>query len=152
MLRASDPYHTPALDNVMAVGYAGQRLYVFINNQDRLPTGAQPFERTPNFVTHAGRQTLGRFVQNEKTWIGHQGTANGEHLLFASRQQVRHAARPFGEARKQRHHLFERPWLGDASVIGRGCDEILAGSEIWKYLPTFRNQADAALGDPVGRK
>ena len=56
-----------------------------------------------------------------------------------------------GEPRKQRADLVERPWLGRAAAVGRRRDQILARGEIGENLPALGHQADAELGDAVGR-
>ena len=125
---------------------------VLVDQQDRLAGRAQFCETAPDLVADQRRQAFGRFVEDQQARICHQRAADRQHLLLAAGKQIRHAARAFGEPRKQRPDPFERPWFGGAAAIGRGGDEIFARREIGKNLAPFRHQADAELGHAVSRQ
>lgn len=43
-VRVADPHDTPALNNVMAIGDAGQGFHVLIDDEDRLAASAQTLQ------------------------------------------------------------------------------------------------------------
>src|SRR5262249_33640816 len=55
LLRCANPDNAAALDDVMAIDDPRQRLDVFIDDEDRLPTAAKAFKRLPDFIANAGR-------------------------------------------------------------------------------------------------
>src|SRR5439155_19171251 len=67
------PYHLAALDQIMPVGDADQRLHVLVDQQDRLPGSLELCETLPDLGADERRQALRRFVQNQEARIGHEG-------------------------------------------------------------------------------
>ncbi len=96
--RIAGPHHLALLDDVVAVGDAGQGLDVLVDDEDRLALGFELFERVPDLDADERRQALGGFVENEQARIGHQGAADGEHLLLAARELVAHVGAPRRDA------------------------------------------------------
>src|SRR3984957_16242120 len=41
-------------------------------------------DRAPYLVAHQWSQALGRLIQNEQPWIGHQCATDRQHLLFSA--------------------------------------------------------------------
>src|SRR5581483_10007585 len=81
LLRRSTPYRAAALDNVMPVTDAGEISDVLVDHEDRLPARLQHGQAVPDFLADQRRQTLGRLVEDQQSGIGHQRTADREHLL-----------------------------------------------------------------------
>src|SRR5204863_9799979 len=79
-------------------------------------------------------------------------TPDGEHLLLAAGQLAAHAVAPLGKAREQLVNALDRPPDDALAPMSRRRDQILARGEIGKDLPPLRNQADAALRNPIGRQ
>ncbi len=52
--RSAAPHHTAALDHVVAVGDADQRLDILVDQQDRLAVRLQPREAVPDFARISG--------------------------------------------------------------------------------------------------
>src|ERR1700733_8617072 len=80
-LRIPRPDHAAAFDDVMAIGNAGERVHVLVDDQDRLPAFAQEFQATPNLFTDQWRKPFGGFVENDEPRIGHQRATDRQHLL-----------------------------------------------------------------------
>src|ERR1700683_2809805 len=139
--RVAGPYHAATFDDGVSVGDAGERIDVLVDDQDGLASGAQTLQAAPDLVADERGEAFGRLVKDEQARIRHQRAADGEHLLLATRKQVRHAARACGEARKQRIDLLERPGLRRVEPVGGGGDEIFSRREIGKHLAPFRHQA-----------
>ena len=116
------------------------------------PGGAEAFEAAPDLVADQRRQAFGRFVEDEQPRVGHQRPADRQHLLLAAGEQVRHDAGALGEPRKQRKDFVERPRIGGGGAVSGGGDQVFARGEIGKNLAAFGHQADAELGDAVGRQ
>src|SRR5258708_28038713 len=94
------PDDAALLDDVMAVGEAGQRGEVLVDDQDGEAERLEAREAAPDLGAHQRRQTLGRFVEDKKARIGHQGAADRQHLLLAAGEKTargRFALRESGE-------------------------------------------------------
>jgi len=95
------PDSTPPLNDETAVGEAHHLRQVFIHQQYRLASGLQMAESCPDFLPDDRRETLSRFIQYEKPWIGHQRPANGEHLLLTTGESPGHLMSAFGKPWEQ---------------------------------------------------
>src|SRR5574338_155781 len=82
LARAALPGDAAALDDGVPVGELHQALDVLVDDEHRLPALAQPREALPDLLAHERREALGGFVQYQQMRIGHQGAADGEHLLL----------------------------------------------------------------------
>ena len=69
------------------------------------------------------RQALGRLVEDQEPGVGHQGTADRQHLLLAARELAAHVALALAQAREQGVDALEVP--GPAVGCGGG-DQVLA--------------------------
>ena len=98
------------------------------------------------------REAFGRFIQDQQFRVGHQRAADREHLLLAAGELVAHVAAALGEPRKQRMDFLQRPGIGRIEAVGGGGDEIFAHGEVRENLPALGHEADAELGDAVGRQ
>src|SRR6266581_2906680 len=68
--RRAGPDYPPALDEVVAVGDADQRLDVLVDQEDRLSGGLEPYQTRPDFPADERRKPLGCLVENEEMRIG----------------------------------------------------------------------------------
>ena len=117
------------------------------------PAARSASQAAPDFVADQRRQAFGRLVEDEQPRIGHQRAADRQHLLLAAGQQVRHAAGArWRAAETARRSSSSVHGSRRAAAVSRGGDQIFARGEIGKHLPAFRHQADAELGDAVGRQ
>src|SRR5260370_40526812 len=83
--RIALPDDAALLDDVMAVGDAGQRREVLVDDQDGEAERLEAREAAPDLGADQRRQALGRFVEDEEARVGHQGAADRQHLLLAAR-------------------------------------------------------------------
>ncbi len=134
----------------MPVGDADQRADILVDHQNGEAAFLEPRQAAPDFGADQRRQAFGRLVENQQPRIGHQRAADRQHLLLAAGQLIAHAVGAFGEPRKQLVDPRKRP--AAAVALDRGGQQVLAHGQVRKYLAAFRHQADAELGDPVGRQ
>src|SRR5690242_9090264 len=80
--RRTAPHDATALDHVVAVGEAGQGLHVLVDNQDRKTLHLELAEAAPNLLPDQRSKALGGLVEDQQAGIGHQGAADGQHLLL----------------------------------------------------------------------
>ena len=75
-------------------------LPVFVHD-DAADTGlTHQLTDAPDLPRNQGCQALGSFIQNQHVRVGHEGTANGEHLLLTATELLTAMAQSFLEARK----------------------------------------------------
>src|SRR5215469_1753793 len=98
---AAAPDDLPLLEDEVPVGDPRERPHVLVDDQDRLPPRLEPLHAAPDLGADQRRESLGRLVQNQQAWIGHQRAADREHLLLAARQRAPEDAGAGGELRKQ---------------------------------------------------
>src|ERR1700722_18633103 len=123
----------------MAVGELHQRVDMFIDKKDRLALGFEPLEACPNFVADQWRQTFGRFVENEKLWVGHQAAADRKHLLLAAGKFVAHVAAPLGQDREQPIDIVEAP-ARPSEARGSSRNQVFLDIERRKNMPTLGHE------------
>ena len=70
-VRRSLPDHLAALDDEVAVADPGQRIDVFVDDQNRLTLVLQVLQAFPNLDAHKGREPLRGFVENKQLGVGH---------------------------------------------------------------------------------
>src|SRR5690606_20669017 len=99
----------------------------------------------PDLLAYQRRQAFGGLVKNQQLGMGHQGAADGEHLLLSTGQLRPQVMFSFVQARKK---LVYRGQVPRPSSSGRG-DQVFAHRQRGKYLPALRHQADAQPRYPV---
>ena len=147
--RAAMPDDTALFDDGVMVGQSDQAFDIFIYDQDGLPGATQACQAAPDFFANQRRQALGGLIEDQQAGIGGQGAANGEHLLFATRQLVAQMVLPLGQLREEGEDLGDSPWIASCMAIGGEGDEMLAHRQVGEDLATFRHQGDALAGDQV---
>ena len=134
----------------MTVGEAFENRDVLVDEQDRLALGLERRETAPDLGADRGGQALGGLVEDEEARIGHQGAADGQHLLFAAGEGAGALVRALGQDREHRGDAGERPWVGAVQPVGGGGDEVFADGERGEDLAAFGDEADAETGDGFG--
>src|SRR5258708_16995242 len=136
------PDDAALLDDVMAVGDAGERREVLVDDEDGEAKRLEAREAGPNLGADQRRQTLGRLVEDEKARIGHQGAADRQHLLLAARQKAPRCLLALRESGKQLEDPPRGPRLAGAAAIGRGGDEGLADRGGGEEVATLGDEPD----------
>ena len=65
LLRRAAPHRPAALDDVVAVGDAGEVFDVLVDHQHRLAARFQHRQAVPDFLADQGREALGRLVEDQ---------------------------------------------------------------------------------------
>src|SRR5690606_39080185 len=81
--------------------------------------------------------------------VGHERAADGEHLLLAARELVAVVVLAAAEVREELVDPVERPGALSAGPVRGRRDQVLPHREVGEDLPALRDEADAALRDPV---
>ena len=93
-----------------------------------------------------GSQAFGRLVNDDEVRVAHQGAAQGEHLLLATRHHARLGVLALLEPREQLVHVVHRPAPGFAGILLTEV-EVLLHRQVRKNIATLRHVADAQVGD-----
>src|SRR5438874_243989 len=64
LLARPAPHRPPALDDVVAVGDAGEVGDVLVDDEHRLPASLQHRQAVPDFLADQGREAFGGFVED----------------------------------------------------------------------------------------
>src|SRR5262244_1884207 len=89
-------------------------------------------------IGHAGGEAHRRLVQHQEPWRAREPPADGQHLLFASRQRARQLAGALGEDGEQSVNALEgSDPLGAPGLRIRSHLEILAHAQCLEHLPSF---------------
>src|SRR4030095_11095336 len=100
----------PAFDeNHVAIGERRERREVFVND-DRGDAGlAHRFNDSPDFTGDERRQAFSRLVKDQQCGIGHERSADREHLLLAAGKLLATMRESLGETWKSVKNTIERP-------------------------------------------
>ena len=130
----------------------GERVDILVDHQDRLAGRLEAREAAPDLVADQRRQPFRRLVENEQPRVGHQRAADGEHLLLAAGEQVAPCCRRRSASRGKSAQTSRASRDRRAAAVGGGRDQIFPRGQIGKDLPALRHQAEAELGDAIGRQ
>jgi len=150
--RRSAPHHAALLDEGVAVAQRDQPFDVLVDHQHGLAGGAQRGEALPDLLAHQRCQPLGRFVEDQQAWVGHQRPTDGEHLLLAAGKPSAEVAGAVGQPREERIDPVERPRLLRFATVGGEGDEVLLHRQVGKDLAALGHQRQAHARDAVGRQ
>src|SRR5712692_2328155 len=88
--------------HVDAVGDAQRERHVLLDEQDAQALALETDEHAPDLADDNRGQALGGLGEQKEARVGHERAADGEHLLFASRQRAGPLRRALAETREQR--------------------------------------------------
>ncbi|KAG0945729.1 hypothetical protein G6F31_014412 [Rhizopus arrhizus] len=81
--------HGAVLEHVAVLGDLQRLAHVLLHQEQGQAVGVDGAQRTEDLLHDDRRQAHRRFVQQQQAGLGHQGPADGQHLLFAARQRAR---------------------------------------------------------------
>src|SRR5690606_4026713 len=103
------PHRLPFLKDNATVGNRKKLPQRLVDDEDRLALFLERTHGGPDVLPHDGREALRGLVQYEKTRVGHQRAADGEHLLLSARERAGQLRSPLGKAGKESVNRRERP-------------------------------------------
>ena len=141
------------LQNVAAVRDLENMLDVLLDQQDGDAVVAQPRDQLEQALHVERGKAFGRLVEQEDARAGHQGTADGAHLLLAPAERSGHLLAALGEDRQQLEHALERllPVRPRRRQVGAEL-EILEHGHERKQASALGNEHDRPLHPFVGRQ
>ena len=124
--RVATPHDPALLDHVVPVRQTQQRADVLVDHDQRKAGLFQAAQATPDNSAYQRCQPFGGFVEDQLLGVGHQGAADGQHLLLTTRQVGAQVALALLQAREHLVHGVQRPGLrAGVAVFGR-CHEVFA--------------------------
>ena len=103
-------------------------------------------------ITHQnGRESHGRFVQQQHLRIGHERAAHGQHLLLAAGEHAAQLLSSLLQAREQFKDVFQVGGdLGFVFPLPAGKLQIFQHGKIAEDAPAFRYVGDARGDNLIG--
>jgi hypothetical protein len=114
--------------------------------------GFQARQHGPDLRPDQRRQALGRLVQDQQFGVGHQGAADGDHLLFATREVFAGVAPPLPQPWEQGVDSLQIPARRAAGAVGGRGDQVLLDRQRREDLPPLRHQPQPVLCHLVRRQ
>ena len=139
------------VEHVGAVGDLKAPPCVLLDHDDRDPGVGNQTDTLEHEVLIRRRETGGRFVEEENTWVHHQGPTDRHHLALAARQIAGPLVRAISE---QREDVDDRrqalvPCL---RVEVQAHPEIVFDGQRGKHIGPLRNVANTEADKCVGRQ
>ena len=135
--------------DVVPIGNSRCETEVLLDEKDREPLLLEAGDGSAYLLDDDRCQSFGRFVQHEKVRAGAQDAADGEHLLFTTRQFCTLTGGPFGEVRKQIEDLLHRQSAG--ADLGRQ-HQVFHHVEAGENTTFFGTDCQAKSRDLIRRK
>ena len=132
------------LQDDAAVGDRQQFRQRLVDNQDGEPLGLQLPDRRPDVLSDDRRKAFRCFVEDQQARIGHQRTADCQHLLLSAGERPCHLRVTLGKAGEEIIDALQAPGAGPC-----GRNQVFMHREVWKAPPPLRHQPDAELGDAM---
>ena len=108
---------------------------------------AQAGHHLQHFLDDQGRQAQRGFIEHQQPWLGHQGTANGQHLPLAARERGGHLRSALFQAREDGKHLLHASVLVALALAPQreaAQQQVVFHRHLAKQLALFRHQPQAA--------
>ncbi len=104
---------------VLAVCQFHRNFEVLFDQDDPCSLAMNFVKDLNQLIDDDGRKSFSGFVEQQHSWIAQQGSSNGEHLLFATRELIASEMEPFLQPGKYLKHSTDGPVSG---VVGNGAD------------------------------
>src|SRR3989442_12234373 len=98
----------PVLQDIAPVAELQRAQHVLLDEEDGQPFRIDALEIVEDELDHHGGETQARLVEHEKSWLGHEATADGAHLLLSSRQGAPRRPPALGDPGGKREHPMQR--------------------------------------------
>ena len=131
------------------MGYGQRHVGVLLYEQHRCALLVDLHDDVTHLLDQERGQPERRLVENQQLGALHQGTADRQHLLFATRQVAGRRRSSLRQTGKQSHHSLVRLVEPGTVEIGTG-PEVLGHSHLGEDSPPFHDLTDALRND-VGR-
>src|SRR5712691_2652980 len=146
-------HDAPGLDDVAPMRHAERHPRVLLDEQDRRPLTIDVLHDAEDRVDQNGREAHGRLVEQEQRRPGHEGAADGQHLLLAARERSPLLRGTLTQAREERERALEvgRDRLTVPPREGAEL-QVLEHGHPREDPPAFRRLRDPQAHDAVGRE
>ncbi|BFO18838.1 hypothetical protein SHKM778_52260 [Streptomyces sp. KM77-8] len=116
------------LEDMGVVGEGERHAGVLLDEEDGGALGIDLADHLGDTVHHLRGEAQGGLVEEQQARGGHQGAADGEHLLLAAGEQARCLVGAFGEAREEGEDAVAG--LPDLGGTGAAAEAEAAGAEV----------------------
>src|SRR5581483_3959939 len=142
-----------SLHDVSAIGKLQRKIRVLLDEQHGHAGVAKAAHRAHHFRDQERREAERGLIQEQELRTGHQGAAEGQHLLLAARQRAGGLAPPALEHWEAAHRLGKAPlyFASLGNQIGRG-EQVLLHAQLRENAPPFRAMHQTEGGDAVRRE
>ena len=120
---------------------------VLLDEQDRQIRPLDVVERVTDHAEDDWGESLRRLIHQKQTGVGHERSADRQHLLLSAGQGLREARLALLEARKELEDAFHGPRVLITVVLPFDNREVLDDREGPEDVTTLRNVSDATAGD-----
>src|SRR5215471_7766374 len=86
--RGARPHDASLLQDDVAVGESEQRFDGLVDDEDRQAVALQRTKAVPDLLPGQRRQSFRRLIEEQQLGVGHQCTADRQHLLLATRDLI----------------------------------------------------------------
>src|ERR1700722_20328035 len=87
--RGSRKRYDAGFQHIAPAGDVEREFDILLDQQDRGAAFVDGLERLMHFLDHFWREAMAGFIEQQQLWPHHQGAADRNHLLLASRQRSR---------------------------------------------------------------
>ena len=142
-----------SLHNVPAIGKLQRKIRVLLYKKHCHAGVAKGAHRAHHFGHHQRREAERGLVEQEQLRPGHQGAAEGEHLLLPARKRAGRLAAALPQDRKARHRLAEAAL--DFPPPGqqiRGRPQVFLDGQLGEHAASFGHMHESERDDAIGRQ
>src|SRR5439155_13108443 len=129
-----------------AIGERQRGVDVLFDQEHRQTLALEATQHLDDGLEHERGESLRRLVQQDQRGVGHQGPADGEHLLLAAREVAPEPAPQLSQPRKASKHVVDgpRPRAAPDDL------EVFLGAQRREDPPVRGHVGDAPAGHQMG--